>query len=129
MKAFAIALFLAATCVGCQFADLSSKEQASETAENLKKARLWNNGLPADGCDYRISLRNTDSTWTDYAPDGKSRALIEKFAIANLDFTKDYHGYKEVQIKGETNKALYSIPCGWGSSKQLPGISISAIQN
>ncbi len=125
MKAFFSLILVTILCVCCQPLASSAEDQPANTA--FQKARLWNNGLPADGCDYRISLQ-VDTSWVDYAPDTESRALIEKFALANLDFTADYHGYKEVQIKAVTNKSLRSITCGWGGSKQLPGVSVSEIR-
>lgn len=125
MKAFWFVLLLSTLCVCCDPARVSSEDQPS--AGTFQKARLWNNALPADGCDYRISLL-IDTTWTEYGPDAPSRELIEKFATENLDFTSAYNGYKEVQIKGAINKSLVTVSCGWGATRQLPGISVSEIR-
>jgi|GEM_PF-2915748 len=125
MQSFFVTLFLLAICVCCQPADLSTKDKP--VAQTFQKARLWNNGLPADGCDYRISLY-TSGAWVDYAPDAASRELIEKFALTNLTFTNDYHGYEEIRVKASPTGKQASVTCGWGAKRNLAEITVSDIR-
>lgn len=111
----------------CQPAQRSSEEQPLLPEDTFQPARLFNNGLPADGCDYRIALQ-VDTTWIEYAPDEKSRVLVEEFATKNLDFTSNYHGYKEIQVKGHPTKKKRSLSCGWGATQQMPEITLSELK-
>ncbi len=120
-----IAFCLMLGCMCCQTAGFSSEDQPD--GEITQKVRLYNNGLPADGCDYRIAV-HVDTAWVEFAPDAESRTSIEKFATENLDFTQDYHGYKEVQVTGKLLKSEQTLHCGWGATRKLPGITISKIQ-
>jgi hypothetical protein len=101
---------LATLCACGTTSSLETSESASLHADASIRYTL-----PADGCSWTVVVGGVE-----YAPDPDSLTLVRAFA-------HDAYGEVPASIDYQPTGGTRRVECGWGTSRELPEISVQAI--